>query len=308
MRIKRVDLADADTIRACFEVFLAAQQADEPDGPFFTERPFRGWLTAGWGGDPREVWLAEGTAEGTVAGWYRLELPDLENLDQAELTLVVHPAQRRRGIGRALLKHAATRAAEHGRSVLNAPTRLGGDGEAFARARGRGARAGGRAAGDGHPRDGRRSAGPAARDRRREGLGVLAGVLDRAGARGVHRAGGGALRRAQRRSARPGDRARGLGRTAGPRARQRPAPALRAADLRGGGATRRHRGAGRPDRGRGGSGRSGLGAPDADRRDPGAPRAPARPAGQGGHGGVAQDGGAAAGTDRRPGTPSPTST
>ena len=69
MRIKQVDLADADTIRACFEVFLAAQQADEPDGPFFTERPFRGWLTTGWGGNPREVWLAEGTAEGTVAGW-----------------------------------------------------------------------------------------------------------------------------------------------------------------------------------------------------------------------------------------------
>ncbi len=136
MRIKRVDPADADTIRACFEAFLPAQQADEPDGPWFTERPFRGWLTVGWGGDPREIWLAEGPAEGTVAGWYRLELPDLENLDQADLTLVVHPAQRRRGIGRALLKHAAARAAEHGRSVLNAPTRLGGDGEAFARAAG----------------------------------------------------------------------------------------------------------------------------------------------------------------------------
>ena len=142
MRIKQVDLADADTIRACFEVFLAAQRADEPDGPFFTERPFRGWLTTGWGGNPREVWLAEGPAEGpaegTVAGWCLLELPDLENLDLAEVTLVVHPAQRRRGIGRALLKHAAIRAAEHGRSVLTAPTRLGGDGEAFARAVGAG--------------------------------------------------------------------------------------------------------------------------------------------------------------------------
>jgi GNAT superfamily N-acetyltransferase len=138
MRIKRVDPADADTIRACFEAFLPAQQADEPDGPWMTERLFRGWLTVGWGGDPREIWLAEGPTEGTVAGWYRLELPDLENLDQADLTLVVHPAQRRRGVGRALLEHAAARAAEHGRSVLNGPTRLGGDGEAFARATGAG--------------------------------------------------------------------------------------------------------------------------------------------------------------------------
>jgi GNAT superfamily N-acetyltransferase len=137
MRIKRVDPADADTIRACFAAFLSAQQADEPDGPWFTERPFRGWLTVGWGGDPREIWAAEGQ-DGLVAGWYRLELPDLENLDQADLTLVVHPAQRRRGVGRALLTHAAARAAEHGRSVLSGPTRLGGDGEAFARATGAG--------------------------------------------------------------------------------------------------------------------------------------------------------------------------
>src|SRR5260370_6196121 len=111
MRIKRVDPAEADTIRACFEAFLPAQQADEPDGPWFTERPFRGWLTVGWGGDPREIWLAEGPAEGaaagTVAGWYRLELPHLENLDQAEPTLVVHPAQRRRGNGGAPLQHTA---------------------------------------------------------------------------------------------------------------------------------------------------------------------------------------------------------
>ena len=136
MQIERAGLANADTIRACFRVFLAAQQVDEPDGPWFTERPFRGWLTVGWGGDPREVWVAPGPAEGMVAGWYRLELPDLENRDQADLMLVVHPAQRRQGLGRALLKHAAARAAEHGRSVLNSGTRHGTGGEAFARSMG----------------------------------------------------------------------------------------------------------------------------------------------------------------------------
>jgi GNAT superfamily N-acetyltransferase len=135
MHIERVDLADADIIRACFQVFLAAQQVDEPDGPWFTERPFRGWLTVGWGGDPREVWLAR-DPEGSVAGWYLLDLPDLENLDQAELMLVVHPARRRHGLGRALLEHAAARAAEYGRSVLNSGTRHGTGGEDFARATG----------------------------------------------------------------------------------------------------------------------------------------------------------------------------
>jgi GNAT superfamily N-acetyltransferase len=136
MRIEQADLADADTIRACFQVFLAAQQVDEPDGPWFTERPFGAWLRVGWGGGPREVWVVPGPDEGSVAGWYQLGLPDLENLDQANLTLVVHPARRRHGLGRAMLEHAAARAAEHGRSVLNGGTRHGTGGVAFARAMG----------------------------------------------------------------------------------------------------------------------------------------------------------------------------
>jgi GNAT superfamily N-acetyltransferase len=133
MHIERLDPEDADTIRRCFEAFSAAQRMDEPDGPWFTERPFRGWLTVGWGGDPREIWLVRDPAEGSVAGWYKLELPDLENLDQAELTLVVHPAQRRHGLGRALLNHATARATANGRSALNGPARFGSDGDRFAR-------------------------------------------------------------------------------------------------------------------------------------------------------------------------------
>jgi len=137
MRIKRVDLADAETIRGCFEVFTAARRVDEPDGPGFTPRPFQAWLTVGWGGDPREVWLvpgpAEGSVAGSVAGFYRLEMPNRENLDQANLDLIVHPAQRRHGLGLALLRHAAARAGASGRSLLNGAARQGGAGEAFAR-------------------------------------------------------------------------------------------------------------------------------------------------------------------------------
>jgi len=133
MHIEQLDLADAQKIRACHEVWLAAQRVDEPEGPWFTERPFGGWLTVGWGGDPREIWVAAGQAEGSVSGWYRLELPDKENLDQANLGLVVHPAERRHGVGLALLRHAAARAAARGRSVLNGAARNGSPGEAFSR-------------------------------------------------------------------------------------------------------------------------------------------------------------------------------
>jgi len=133
MRIEQVDLTLADTgkIRECFEVGLAALRVDEPEGPWFTERPFTGWLTTGWSGSPREAWLA--TDEGSAVGFYRLELPDKENRDQANLTLTVHPAERQRGIGLALLRHAAARAAANGRTALNGGALDGSPGEAFAR-------------------------------------------------------------------------------------------------------------------------------------------------------------------------------
>jgi len=136
MNIEQVGLTPADTgkIRACFEVSLAAERVDEPEGPWFTERPFTGWLTAGWDGSPREAWLA--TDQGSPVGWYRLDLPARENVSQAHLNIVVHPAERRRGLGRALLRHAAGRAAEHGRTVFNGGARDGSPGEAFARSAG----------------------------------------------------------------------------------------------------------------------------------------------------------------------------
>jgi GNAT superfamily N-acetyltransferase len=132
MHIERVDLANEQRIRACDEAFLAAQRADCPGEPRLTGSVFRGWLTVGWGGEPREVWLAPGRAGG-AAGWYRLELPQRENQDRAYLDLVVHPEERRRGLGTALLRHAAVRAAGHGRSVLSGVARNGTPGEGFAR-------------------------------------------------------------------------------------------------------------------------------------------------------------------------------
>jgi len=151
MRIERGDLADAGMVRACHEVYDAALRADKAEGPWLTAGPFSGWLSVGWMGDPREVWLVTdqaagggaaaggggaregGRFTGAVAGWYRLELPDRENLDRAQLDLMVHPDRRRRGLGRMLLQHAAARAAAHTRSVLNGAAQNGSAGEDFAR-------------------------------------------------------------------------------------------------------------------------------------------------------------------------------
>ncbi|MBV9381822.1 MAG: GNAT family N-acetyltransferase [Streptosporangiaceae bacterium] len=136
MRILRWDPPDGDGWQACHEVFLAAGRADDPEAPPMMAKAFRGWLAAGWGGDPREVWFVPGETEGTASAWYRLVFPDLENQDRAGLVLVVRPDRRRHGLGRALLRHAMGRAAEHGRSVMDGGALDGTSGEAFARAAG----------------------------------------------------------------------------------------------------------------------------------------------------------------------------
>jgi GNAT superfamily N-acetyltransferase len=133
MRIARWDPADEKTALACHEVHCAVQRADEPVEPPMSQGTFRVHLSEGFEHNPGEVWTARDDA-GTVAGFYRLDLPDLENRDRAFLGLVVHPAARRGGTGRELLRHGAERAAANGRTILDGVTVTGGPGEEFAQA------------------------------------------------------------------------------------------------------------------------------------------------------------------------------
>jgi GNAT superfamily N-acetyltransferase len=130
MRIVQWDGSDPGVLQACIEVLLAEHAADDPLGPPPSPRRIRGWLEHQT--DPMELWLVEGSAGG-VDGWYRLRLPQKENRDRAGLGLSVHPAARRRGIGTALLRHAAARAASHQRSVLASWAFQDSPGAAFAR-------------------------------------------------------------------------------------------------------------------------------------------------------------------------------
>ena len=133
MRIVRLDPADTDAARACHDVHVAAQTADDPAEPPQSLQVFRAWLRTGWGGNPGEVWFVPGESDGDAVGWYRIELPDLENRDRAFAIPVVHPASRRRGIGGELLRHVLERAKENGRTVLDTVVLQGSAGEAFAR-------------------------------------------------------------------------------------------------------------------------------------------------------------------------------
>jgi GNAT superfamily N-acetyltransferase len=129
MRIVELDVSDRAATQACHEVVQAALVAEDPFGPPDSVRALRGRLEHPR--DPIDAWYVLDET-GDVLGWYYLELPALENLDRASLYLYVHPASRRRGIGGELLRHAAERAAAHGRSVLSSWAIQGSAGAAFA--------------------------------------------------------------------------------------------------------------------------------------------------------------------------------
>jgi GNAT superfamily N-acetyltransferase len=133
MRIERWDPADETTAMAVYEAHLAAHLADEADDPPMSAGTFGLFLRDGFDKTPGEVWFAADDDAGVV-GYYRIGLYDLENLDRAGGGPVVHPAVRRRGYGRALLQHEASRAAANGRSVLTGQVVAGSAGEAFAAA------------------------------------------------------------------------------------------------------------------------------------------------------------------------------
>jgi len=135
MRIEQWDPADEKIARACYDVMLAAHKADEPVEPPMSYGIFSLYLRQGWEKTPGEVWVAS-DVDGTVAGYYRIDLPDLENLDEATGGPTVHPAVRRRGIGRALLRQEGARAEAYGRTRFRASVTAGTAGDAFAQATG----------------------------------------------------------------------------------------------------------------------------------------------------------------------------
>jgi GNAT superfamily N-acetyltransferase len=130
MLIARGNVSDQATLQACFEISRAAGEVDDPFGPPESIKRLRGWLE--YPSDPAEMWLGSDEATGAIQGWCLLVLPEHENRDRAYAHLTVHPSWRRRGIGTALVRQAAERAALADRSVLSGGALQGSAGAAFA--------------------------------------------------------------------------------------------------------------------------------------------------------------------------------
>lgn len=98
-----VTALDRAAVDAAYRIGAAVEAADLPDLPAYCRRRFEAPLHHEMPGIVTR-WLLAGL-DGAPAGWLRLHLHTLDNTENASAELRVHPAYRRRGVGRALLGH-----------------------------------------------------------------------------------------------------------------------------------------------------------------------------------------------------------
>jgi GNAT superfamily N-acetyltransferase len=111
--ITRFDPEDEATFEAVQSLRVAVEAAEVPDFPPPCRYAFRGELTF-----PRTTRRAErfvARTGGEVTGFLALDLPLRENLENVDVSIAVHPAHRRRGVGRALYAYLLERMRELGR-------------------------------------------------------------------------------------------------------------------------------------------------------------------------------------------------
>ncbi|MEU1685961.1 GNAT family N-acetyltransferase [Micromonospora sp. NPDC005707] len=125
--VSPLDPADQATLDAVHRMAVAAQAVDEPDLPPLCRRRFEAPLRHPMPGVDTHWWVAR--LDGVPAGWARLYLHTLDNTENASVELMVDPAYRRRGVGRALHEHGLRLLREHGgkRLVGSTVTALPGD-------------------------------------------------------------------------------------------------------------------------------------------------------------------------------------
>ncbi|SCL40268.1 Acetyltransferase (GNAT) family protein [Micromonospora pallida] len=108
--------SDQAALEAGFQVVAAARAVDLPDFPRLSRQQFEGGIRYPMPG--RKLLMALATIDDVPVGHVVIHLPQVENVHNASLDLVVHPDHRRRGVGRALYAHAVRALREQGRKRI----------------------------------------------------------------------------------------------------------------------------------------------------------------------------------------------
>ena len=119
VEVRLLDARDERALAAWHAVLQASEREMWPDRTGFALRDVRAYAAFA-GLSRRFVHLAASEGGGPVLGVGVMECPMLDNRHAAEVTIAVHPAQRRRGVGTALVEEMVRQAAGDGRTVLNA--------------------------------------------------------------------------------------------------------------------------------------------------------------------------------------------
>jgi GNAT superfamily N-acetyltransferase len=114
--VTALDVADETAVERAYEIEAAAVAADIPDFPPVCHQQFVGALHHPWPGNRSHHALA--SIDGTPAGHVKIDLPELDNTDNASTDLSVHPDHRRRGVGRALHEYVLRYLRDAGRKRL----------------------------------------------------------------------------------------------------------------------------------------------------------------------------------------------
>ncbi|BCB85543.1 GNAT family N-acetyltransferase [Phytohabitans suffuscus] len=114
--VKPMDPADETAVEQAYQIVEAAVAVDVPDFPPVGRQRFLADLRHPWPGHAHERALA--MIDGVAAGYATVEMPLLDNLENAEAEITVHPDHRRRGVGRALYEHVRSVVRGAGRKHL----------------------------------------------------------------------------------------------------------------------------------------------------------------------------------------------
>jgi GNAT superfamily N-acetyltransferase len=118
MQVRPVDPSDENELEEWAAVLRASDNHLWPDLTGFTLSDVRAFAQHR-SRSKRFDLLAARQSDGPILGVGMMELPLRDNLGSAEVTVAVHPAQRRRGVGTAIVDAMAERGRADGREVLN---------------------------------------------------------------------------------------------------------------------------------------------------------------------------------------------
>jgi GNAT superfamily N-acetyltransferase len=115
-RVVEIDPAGQAALDSSYEIRRAARAHDVPDFPPLCRHHHDMAFRVPWPGQVTSTWLVHDG--GRPVGVAEVQLPQLDNLDNAWCEIVVHPDHRRRGAGRSLYERVVAHARAAGRTRL----------------------------------------------------------------------------------------------------------------------------------------------------------------------------------------------